>query len=203
MSNEPKVRLSGSVEPLQYADKKSGNLKAIPNEILKIQNGKCLFGGKTINVSQEVRAGFTWGEIRIARLRDDEVEDASSASVANKEGDDLLIIPFQNENLVAYVEKRDGSRRRRRRRNLLHNRTCLKISTPGPGSIPMAAKYNDDTSSLFPGPLIPCTDELPSPDSGVDLPEMSGRNGHRKSVIYLSLYFLQIQKNTLSNYEAD
>ncbi|THU78808.1 hypothetical protein K435DRAFT_699386, partial [Dendrothele bispora CBS 962.96] len=83
---------------------------AIPDEILKIQNGKCLFVGKIINVSREVRAGFIWGEIRIARLRDDEVEDVSSALVANEEGDDQMIIPFQNENLAAYVEKRDGSR---------------------------------------------------------------------------------------------
>ncbi|THU96615.1 Hydantoinase/oxoprolinase [Dendrothele bispora CBS 962.96] len=90
--------------------RQKNNLMAIPDEILKIQNGKCLFIGKIVNVSREVRAGFTWGEIRIARLRDDEVEDASSALVANEEGDDQMIIPFQNENLAAYVEKHDGSR---------------------------------------------------------------------------------------------
>ncbi|THU86947.1 DUF917-domain-containing protein [Dendrothele bispora CBS 962.96] len=46
----------------------------------------------------------------LPRLRDDGVEDASSALVANGEDDDQMIIPFQNENLAAYVEKRDGSR---------------------------------------------------------------------------------------------
>ncbi|THU94439.1 hypothetical protein K435DRAFT_798937 [Dendrothele bispora CBS 962.96] len=84
---------------------------AIPDKLLKIQNGKCLFIGKILT-PHRVIGRFTWGEIWIARLRDDRVEDASSASVVNEEGDDQMIISFQNENLnlAAYVEKHDGSK---------------------------------------------------------------------------------------------
>ncbi|KAK7437584.1 hypothetical protein VKT23_018482 [Stygiomarasmius scandens] len=91
--------------------RQKNNLKAIPDEILKIQNGKCLFIGKIINVSREVRAGFTWGGIRIARLRDDELEDASLSTDSDAGLDDQMVIPFQNENLAAYIERPDGSRK--------------------------------------------------------------------------------------------
>ncbi|THU86391.1 hydantoinase/oxoprolinase [Dendrothele bispora CBS 962.96] len=91
------------------------DLKGIPNEILKLQTGACLFVGKIIGVTREVRAGFTWGEVRIARLLDDELEHAPSntdvSRAAEEDKDDIMIIPFQNENLVAYIEKPDGSRR--------------------------------------------------------------------------------------------
>jgi len=65
---------------------------------------------------QEVRAGFTWGEVTISRLRDDEVEDTGSSSTFDDFStaageEDLMIIPFQNENLAAYIQKPDGSRR--------------------------------------------------------------------------------------------
>ena len=61
---------------------------------------------------QEVRKGFTWGSVTIAPLMEDEEEDgeaaASSAPVAYGP-DDRLVIPFQNENLYACLERPDGS----------------------------------------------------------------------------------------------
>jgi len=57
-----------------------------------------------------VRAGFTWGEIRIAQLLDEELEGPAATSVATTPGDHM-VIPFQNENLCAYIEKEDGSRK--------------------------------------------------------------------------------------------
>ncbi|KAJ7352476.1 Hydantoinase/oxoprolinase [Mycena albidolilacea] len=86
--------------------RQTSNMKAIPDAILELQNGICLFVGKIVNCSREVRAGFTWGEIRIAQLRDEELE-APSVAVAP---DHHMVIPFQNENLCAYIEEEDGSR---------------------------------------------------------------------------------------------
>ncbi|KAJ7739325.1 Hydantoinase/oxoprolinase [Mycena olivaceomarginata] len=86
--------------------KQGDNMTAIPDAILELQNGICLFVGKIVNCSREVRAGFTWGEIRIARLRDEELE-APSVAVAP---DHHMVIPFQNENLCAYIEEEDSSR---------------------------------------------------------------------------------------------
>ncbi|KAK0471126.1 hydantoinase/oxoprolinase [Armillaria novae-zelandiae] len=87
------------------------DLKSVPDDILKLQNGKLLFIGKIVNVFREVRAGFTWGEVKIARLGEDELEDSSSTNLNMDHGpDDHMIIPFQNENLVAYIEKPDGTR---------------------------------------------------------------------------------------------
>ncbi|KAK7058791.1 hypothetical protein VNI00_001415 [Paramarasmius palmivorus] len=83
------------------------DMKSVPDEILKLQTGKCIFVGKIINVSREVRAGFTWGEVTIAPLRDDELEDSS---VATEDDGSRLVIPFQNENLAAYIDKADGTR---------------------------------------------------------------------------------------------
>ncbi|KAF5353704.1 hypothetical protein D9758_008697 [Tetrapyrgos nigripes] len=91
--------------------RQKNDFKAIPAEILKLQTGACLFIGKITNVNREVRAGFTWGEVRIARLFDDELEDVSSSAVSEEDAADIMVIPFQNENLVAYIEKPDGSRR--------------------------------------------------------------------------------------------
>ncbi|KAF8914962.1 DUF917-domain-containing protein [Mucidula mucida] len=90
--------------------RQKNDLKSVPNEILKLQNGKCLFIGKIVGVLREVRAGFTWGEVKIARLADDELEDSSGESGMEYGPDAHMIIPFQNENLCAYVEKPDGSR---------------------------------------------------------------------------------------------
>ncbi|KAJ7650661.1 hydantoinase/oxoprolinase [Roridomyces roridus] len=87
--------------------RQTNNINGIPDAILQIQNGACLFIGKIVGCSREVRAGFTWGEIRIAPLLDDELEHPSSA--INPSGQ--MIIPFQNENLCAYIEKEDGTRK--------------------------------------------------------------------------------------------
>ncbi|KAF9553636.1 Hydantoinase/oxoprolinase [Agrocybe pediades] len=89
------------------------NLKGVTDEILKLQNGRCLFIGKIINVSREVRAGFTWGEVRIARLRNDELEDATDTNTPTDGGEEdaTMLIPFQNENLCAYLDFADGRRK--------------------------------------------------------------------------------------------
>ncbi|SJL08135.1 related to D-amino acid hydantoin hydrolase (hydantoinase) [Armillaria ostoyae] len=91
--------------------RQKNDLKSVPDEILKLQNGKLLFIGKIVDVSREVRAGFTLGEVKIARLGEDELEDSSTSTLNMDHGpDDHMIIPFQNENLVAYIEKPDGAR---------------------------------------------------------------------------------------------
>lgn len=49
--------------------------------------------------------------MKIARLGEDELEDSSTSTLNMDHGpDDHMIIPFQNENLVAYIEKPDGAR---------------------------------------------------------------------------------------------
>ncbi|KAF8964893.1 hypothetical protein BDZ97DRAFT_1918596 [Flammula alnicola] len=95
------------------------DMKGIAKAILKLQNGVCLFVGKIIDVSREVRAGFTWGQVRIARLRADELEDTEvnddtpsfSEDAQEVVADATMLIPFQNENLCAYMENPDGSRK--------------------------------------------------------------------------------------------
>ncbi|CAA7263047.1 unnamed protein product [Cyclocybe aegerita] len=94
--------------------RQTNNMKGIPDAILKLQNGACLFVGKIIDVRREVRAGFTWGEVRIARLREDELENTDggpSASGTNEDPSTTMLIPFQNENLCAYLDYEDGSRK--------------------------------------------------------------------------------------------
>ena len=64
---------------------------------------------------QEVRGGFTWGQVRIKKLREDEVEYLPNVVVdenLNDAADDdpTIVIPFQNENLCAYMELQDGTR---------------------------------------------------------------------------------------------
>ncbi|KZT59565.1 DUF917-domain-containing protein [Calocera cornea HHB12733] len=87
------------------------DLKAVPAAILEVQNGKCLFIGKIVDVKREVRAGWTWGEVTIATLQDDEQDETSKdPSVPTYGPDDLLRIPFQNENIAAYLDKADGTR---------------------------------------------------------------------------------------------
>lgn len=62
---------------------------------------------------QEVRAGFTWGQVRIARLTADEVEDSNGLDPSSEIAPALtrdaatMLIPFQNENLCAYAEHLD------------------------------------------------------------------------------------------------
>lgn len=97
------------------------DMSGIPDAILKYQTGKCLFVGKIIEVTREVRAGFTWGQVRIAPLRPDELEDVTVApgkpprpnSTENTQGsgrDETMLIPFQNENLCAYLESSTAAR---------------------------------------------------------------------------------------------
>lgn len=64
---------------------------------------------------QEVRGGFTWGQVRIKKLREDEVEYLSNRVVDENlsdvaDDDPTIVIPFQNENLCAYWELQDGTR---------------------------------------------------------------------------------------------
>ncbi|KAI0827020.1 DUF917-domain-containing protein [Trametes gibbosa] len=93
--------------------RKHNELKRIPQAILELQNGACLFVGKIVDVQRVVRKGFTWGEVTIAPLQEEEEEDASSGSsfTLPVRPDDKLVIPFQNENLYAYVLSADGSKK--------------------------------------------------------------------------------------------
>lgn len=59
---------------------------------------------------QDVRAGFTWGEVHIAPLLDEELEDSSTPRNSNFGPDTRMVIPFQNENLCAYLEDGNGTR---------------------------------------------------------------------------------------------
>ncbi|KAI0372037.1 DUF917-domain-containing protein [Pilatotrama ljubarskyi] len=90
--------------------RKHNVLKRIPQAILELQNGACLFVGKIIDVQREVRKGFTWGQVTIVPLQEEEEEDASGASsyTLPVHADDKLVIPFQNENLYAYIESAHG-----------------------------------------------------------------------------------------------
>ncbi|EPS97461.1 hypothetical protein FOMPIDRAFT_1128485 [Fomitopsis schrenkii] len=92
--------------------RKQNNLKGIPAAILQLQNGACLFVGKIVDVQREVRKGFTWGQVTITPLLDDEDEDAGSANATPTYcPDDRLVIPFQNENLYAYLTGLGGVRK--------------------------------------------------------------------------------------------
>ncbi|EMD31880.1 hypothetical protein CERSUDRAFT_109067 [Gelatoporia subvermispora B] len=94
--------------------RKHNDLRAVPSAILGLQNGACLFVGKIIDVQREVRKGFTWGSVTIAPLLQDEEEsDESSSGLATitHGPDDRLIIPFQNENLYAYLQSPDRSKK--------------------------------------------------------------------------------------------
>ncbi|KAI0659238.1 DUF917-domain-containing protein [Cubamyces menziesii] len=95
--------------------RKHNNLKGIPKAILELQNGACLFIGKIIDVQREVRKGFTWGKVTIVPLQEEEEEDATGDSEPSftlpVRSDDKLVIPFQNENLYAYIESATGEKR--------------------------------------------------------------------------------------------
>ena len=62
---------------------------------------------------QEVRQGFTWGEVTLVPLLEEEEEDgnASSSFTLPVKPNDRLVIPFQNENLYAYIESADGQKK--------------------------------------------------------------------------------------------
>ncbi|KAI0674400.1 hydantoinase/oxoprolinase [Trametes maxima] len=93
--------------------RKHNDLKGIPKAILELQNGACLFVGKVVDVQREVRKGFTWGQVTIVPLQEEEEEDGGSASsfTLPVSADDKLIIPFQNENLYAYIESASGEKK--------------------------------------------------------------------------------------------
>ncbi|KAI0826527.1 DUF917-domain-containing protein [Trametes gibbosa] len=93
--------------------RKHNELKRIPQAILELQNGACLFVGKIVDVQREVRKGFTWGEVTIAPLQEEEEEDASGGAsfTIPVRADDTLVIPFQNENLYAYVLSANGEKK--------------------------------------------------------------------------------------------
>ncbi|KAH8097081.1 hydantoinase/oxoprolinase [Cristinia sonorae] len=86
--------------------RQKSNLKSIPASILQVQNGRCLFVGKIIDVEREVTKGFTCGSVTISPLRKDEEEDGVAAEheTISTDPEDRLVIPFQNENLGAYLE---------------------------------------------------------------------------------------------------
>ncbi|KAI0072072.1 DUF917-domain-containing protein [Panus rudis PR-1116 ss-1] len=99
--------------------RKHNNLRGIPSAILGLQDGSCLFIGKIIDVQREVRKGFTWGSVTIARLRKDEEEEdysdteaTESAGEAMHHKDDRLVVPFQNENLYAYFESPESKEKK-------------------------------------------------------------------------------------------
>ncbi|OSD08105.1 hydantoinase/oxoprolinase [Trametes coccinea BRFM310] len=100
--------------------RRHNDLKGIPRAILALQNGACLFVGKIVDVEREVRRGFTWGKVTIVPLQEEEEEDAGSGDADGKAApsftlpvrpDDRLVIPFQNENLYAYVESANGEKK--------------------------------------------------------------------------------------------
>ncbi len=54
-----------------------------------------------------MRAGFTWGEVHIAPLQQEEIEDLAGIS-EEQDSDKKLVIPIQNENLDAYTVDGNG-----------------------------------------------------------------------------------------------
>lgn len=61
-----------------------------------------------------MRKGFTWGEVTITPLLDEEEDDAGSVNAAGTPAygpDDRLVIPFQNENLYGYLTVAGGERK--------------------------------------------------------------------------------------------
>ncbi|THH28580.1 hypothetical protein EUX98_g5611 [Antrodiella citrinella] len=87
--------------------RKRNNFKGIAAAILEVQNGRCIFVGKIIEVQREVRKGFTWGSVTIAPLSQDEEEDGGVVQheTISTGLEDRLVIPFQNENLCVYLER--------------------------------------------------------------------------------------------------
>ncbi|KAI8986894.1 DUF917-domain-containing protein [Trametes punicea] len=95
--------------------RKHNNLKSVPKAILELQNGVCLFVGKIVDVEREVRKGFTWGKVTIVPLQEEEEEEDAGSPTPSfalpVRPDNRLIIPFQNENLYAYVESANGEKK--------------------------------------------------------------------------------------------
>ena len=62
-------------------------------------------------MAQEVRAGFTYGQITVAPLPRDDLEDPVNEAVLNPLATNTMFIPFQNENLHAFVVSKEGTRK--------------------------------------------------------------------------------------------
>ncbi|KAJ7914890.1 hydantoinase/oxoprolinase [Mycena leptocephala] len=82
--------------------RQTNNMKAIPDAILELQSGVCLFIGKIISCSR----ASTKLECGTCLTQLEEL-----TTPVNAGPDDHMVIPFQNENLCAYIEKEDGSRK--------------------------------------------------------------------------------------------
>ncbi|KAH8112959.1 DUF917-domain-containing protein [Phellopilus nigrolimitatus] len=78
--------------------RKMSNLSSIPEAITALQDGKCLFIGKIVDVKREVSGGFTHGQITVVPLLQDELEGHPASDF---DADAKLVIPFQNENIIA------------------------------------------------------------------------------------------------------
>ncbi|EIN06702.1 Hydantoinase/oxoprolinase [Punctularia strigosozonata HHB-11173 SS5] len=79
------------------------DLSGIPNGVLELQNGKCLFIGKITAVNRE------WGTVTMVPLLDSEVESARPNGLSAN-ADDALTITFQNENLTAELTSAPGAK---------------------------------------------------------------------------------------------
>ncbi|KAF4563054.1 hypothetical protein EYR40_007227 [Pleurotus pulmonarius] len=86
--------------------RQKSNIRDVVTGLLELQNGVCLFAGKIVDVRREVRKGFTWGELVVAPLSNDELEyNGVVSTYQSTYGPNArLVIPFQNENIYAYVE---------------------------------------------------------------------------------------------------
>ncbi|KZT25156.1 Hydantoinase/oxoprolinase [Neolentinus lepideus HHB14362 ss-1] len=82
------------------------NLGGIPNAILGLQNGKCLFVGKIVGIERE------WGSVIMAPLASEEEESKASEKSPEELAikDATLRIEFQNENLRADLTTSDGKK---------------------------------------------------------------------------------------------
>ena len=58
-----------------------------------------------------MKGGFTHGRITIAPLSQDEEEWSSDSSFNTAYSESTMLVPFQNENLAAFVQGKDGSKR--------------------------------------------------------------------------------------------
>ncbi|THH04846.1 hypothetical protein EW145_g5222 [Phellinidium pouzarii] len=91
--------------------RKESNLRGISDAITSLQDGKCLFVGKIIEVKREVRGGFTHGQIIIGPLLQEELEGPTSNENLSAElidGDSrkmLCSVP----DLIAVLDAQNGS----------------------------------------------------------------------------------------------
>lgn len=86
---------------------------SIVASILAQTTGKVLFVGKVIDVRREVVAGFTRGKVVLARLDRDEMDSLGEVEIVSDDYDenDIMHIPFQNENIYAELVRTNGESR--------------------------------------------------------------------------------------------